>query len=53
MGFPALLNEMPFLRAGVSGPDDPRLVVFRIAKGECAFWTMGDNFVPNEQKLQF
>lgn len=39
-----LLEERPFLKdMGITGPDDSRLAVFRIASGEAYFWTMADN----------
>ena len=39
-----LLQERPFLKEiGVTGPDDPKLAVFRIAHGEAHFWTMANN----------
>ena len=38
-----LLEERPFLKAIVRGPEDPVLAVFRIYKGEAHFWTMADN----------
>jgi pyridoxamine 5'-phosphate oxidase len=28
---------------GIKGPEDPRLVVFAIRRGEAFFWTMADN----------
>jgi pyridoxamine 5'-phosphate oxidase len=39
-----LLEERPFLKdMGITGPDDPRLAVFRIPHGEAHFWTMANN----------
>ena len=38
-----LLEERPFLKALVKGPDDPLLTIFRIPHGEAYFWTMADN----------
>jgi len=36
-----ILQEWPFLKdAGIKGPEDPMLVLFRIASGEASFWTM-------------
>lgn len=34
-----VLKDRPFLRdLGATGPDDPKLVIFRIAHGEASFW---------------
>jgi len=38
-----LMEERPFLKAIVKGPDDPLLVVFRIHHGEAWFWSMAEN----------
>lgn len=38
-----LLEDRPFLKAFIEGPEDPLLVVFRIYKGEAYFWTMADS----------
>ena len=39
-----LLEERPFLKEmGITGPDDPKMAVFRIGKGEAYFWTMAEN----------
>jgi pyridoxamine 5'-phosphate oxidase len=38
-----LLEERPFLKAIVSGADDPSLVIFRIHSGQAHFWTMENN----------
>ncbi|VVB62858.1 Pyridoxine/pyridoxamine 5'-phosphate oxidase [uncultured archaeon] len=38
-----LLEERPFLKAIVKGPDDPLLTIFRIPHGVAYFWTMADN----------
>ncbi|NYT05995.1 MAG: pyridoxamine 5'-phosphate oxidase [Methanomicrobiales archaeon] len=39
-----LLQERPWiLEIGVSGPDDPKLGVFKVAHGEAYFWTMAWN----------
>ncbi len=39
-----LIRERPWLlQIGVSGADDPKLAVFRVAHGEAYFWTMADN----------
>lgn len=38
-----LLEERPFLKAIVKGPNDPMLEIFRIYEGEAHFWCMADN----------
>ena len=39
-----IFKDRPFLKGlGITKPEDPQLVVFRIAKGEAYFWTMADN----------
>ncbi len=38
-----LLEERPFLKAFVKGPNDDLLTIFRIPAGEAWFWTMADN----------
>lgn len=39
-----IFEDRPFLKGlGITKPDDPQLVVFRIARGEAYFWTMADN----------
>jgi len=38
-----LIEERPFLKAIVKGPDDPLLTIFRISHGEAYFLTMTDN----------
>lgn len=36
-----IMEERPFLKnMGLTGPEDPRLLVFRLYKGEAFFWTM-------------
>jgi pyridoxamine 5'-phosphate oxidase len=36
-----VLEDRPFLKnMGISGPEDPRLAVFRLYTGEAFFWTM-------------
>lgn len=36
-----VLEDRPFLKnMGLDSPDDPRLAIFRIPKGEAYFWTM-------------
>ena len=37
------LKGRPFLKeAGIEKPDDPRLVIFRIRKGEAFFWSLAN-----------
>jgi uncharacterized pyridoxamine 5'-phosphate oxidase family protein len=43
-----LLEERPFLKAIVKGPEDPALVIFRIPHGEIRFWTMEFNMREDE-----
>lgn len=38
-----LLEDLPYLKTTVKGPDDPALVVFRVEKGEARFWTINEN----------
>jgi pyridoxamine 5'-phosphate oxidase len=36
--------ERPFLKEmGINTPEDARLIIFRISKGEAYFWTMADS----------
>jgi uncharacterized pyridoxamine 5'-phosphate oxidase family protein len=38
-----ILEDRPFLKAFVSGPEDKALLIFRINQGEAYFWTMAEN----------
>ncbi|MFC1947421.1 pyridoxamine 5'-phosphate oxidase family protein [Chloroflexota bacterium] len=38
-----ILEDRPFLKEFITGPEDKNLHVFRIYKGEAYFWTMADN----------
>jgi pyridoxamine 5'-phosphate oxidase len=39
-----VIAERPYLKqAGVKGPDDPLLAIFRIVNGEAYFWTFKDS----------
>lgn len=38
-----LLEDLPYIKQMVSGPDDPDLVIFRVQDGEAMFWTIGEN----------
>ena len=43
------LEDRPFLKdAGIKGPDDPELVIFRIRKGEAFFWSLSDTCKESE-----
>ena len=50
-----VLEERPFLKSyGFDKPEDPRLVVFSVHKGEAYFWTMADNMKESEiKRLKF
>jgi len=49
-----LLEERPFLKQmGMTEPDNPSLVVFRIYKGEAYFWTMETNMRESEETIRF
>ena len=43
-----LVEEREFLKAWGYTADDPKLVLFRLAKGEACFWTMETNFEPKK-----
>lgn len=50
-----ILEQRSFLKSyGIDRPEDPRLVVFRVYKGEAYFWTMADNMKESEiERLKF
>jgi len=49
-----LLEDRPFLKEFIKGPEDPLLVVFRIFKGEAYFWTMADSMKEAElERIKF
>lgn len=49
-----LLNQRPFLQAmGITGPDDPNLIIFKISSGECRYWSMDANFQQHEELVKF
>ncbi len=49
-----LLEDLPYLKTTVKGPDDPELVVFRVENGDARFWTIGDNRKESvSQKIKF
>ena len=44
-----ILESRTFLKAaGIVKPDDPRLIVFRISKGEAFFWSLADTMKESE-----
>ena len=50
-----VLEDRPFLKGlGITKPEDPLLVVFRIFKGEAYFWTMANNMKESEiERIKF
>lgn len=38
-----LLEDLPYVKQMVKGPEDPELVIFRVQEGEAKFWTIGEN----------
>ncbi len=38
-----ILEDRPFLKKFIKGPDDPMLVLFQVYTGEAYFWTMANN----------
>jgi uncharacterized pyridoxamine 5'-phosphate oxidase family protein len=42
------IEDRPNLKEQGMTFDDPRLIIFRIAKGEAYFWTMKTNFEPKK-----
>jgi len=50
----ALEKNRVLKELGVTKPEDPLLVVFRIFKGEAYFWTMADNMKESEiERIKF
>lgn len=47
--------DRPFLKnLGATGPDDPRIVIFRIAHGEASFWPIRkEGEYPGAEKVVF
>jgi uncharacterized pyridoxamine 5'-phosphate oxidase family protein len=43
-----VIDNRPFLKAWGFTPEDPKLVLFRIAKGEACFWSRETNFEPKK-----
>ena len=43
-----VLNDRPFLKNFGLTPENPRLVLFRIAHRQAHFWTMENNLKPKE-----
>ena len=50
-----ILEKNPFFKnLGVTGPEDPLFVVFRVYKGEAFFWTFADNMKEAEiERIKF
>jgi len=50
-----ILKDRPFLKdLGAEGPDDPRIVIFRVAHGEAFFWPVKkEGEYPGSDKLKF
>ncbi len=49
-----LLEDLPYIKQMVKGPDDPDLVVFRVQDGDARFWTIGENRVEfKAEKIKF
>jgi len=50
-----LIQERPFFKTlGITGPDAPLFVLFRVYKGEAFFWTMADNMKESGiEKIRF
>jgi pyridoxamine 5'-phosphate oxidase len=50
-----VLGQRTFLKNyGINKADDPRLVVFRVHKGEAHFWTMANNMKESEiERIKF
>jgi uncharacterized pyridoxamine 5'-phosphate oxidase family protein len=38
-----LLEDQPYIKRMITGPDDPNLAIFRVQNGEAYFWTIADN----------
>ena len=45
-----LLDELPYMKTIIKGPEDPELVIFRVQDGEAEFWSIGNN--RKEQLIQ-
>ena len=50
-----VLEDRPFLKdLGAEGPEDPKLVIFRIAHGEVSFWPVKkEGEYPGTEKVVF
>jgi pyridoxamine 5'-phosphate oxidase len=50
-----VLEQRAFLKSyGINKPEDPRLVVFCVNKGEAYFWTMANNWKESEiERIKF
>jgi pyridoxamine 5'-phosphate oxidase len=45
-----LLDELPYMKTIIKGPEDPELAIFRVQDGEAEFWSIGNN--RKEQLIQ-
>ena len=50
-----VFKERPFLKGtGIQGPEDPKLIVFRVGKGEAYLWTIAYSLRESEiEKTKF
>ncbi len=50
-----VLQDRPFLKdLGAKGPDDPRIIIFRISHGQAAFWPVKKTGeYPGVEKIAF
>jgi pyridoxamine 5'-phosphate oxidase len=49
-----LIEDLPYIKQMVKGPDDPDLVIFRVQDGDARFWTIGENRVEfKAEKIKF
>lgn len=50
-----VFQDRPFLKGlGATGPDDPRLIIFRISHGQASFWPIKkEGEYPGSEKIEF
>jgi pyridoxamine 5'-phosphate oxidase len=49
-----LLEDLPYVKKMISGPEDPNLVVFRMQEGYASFWTIGENRIEyKSERIEF
>ncbi len=49
-----LLEDLPYVKQMVTGPDDPDLAIFRVQEGEARFWTIGENRMESKsERIRF